>query len=193
MKQLFFNFIQDYKKEFGGSLLVGKRKSKRPLSTKHPLHLILKSSHKGLFNPKNISLDQLIRSQCKKFGIKLYDLAINWSHIHMLVKIQDREDYIRFIKSLTSLISMKIQKVKPELKDIFTLRPFTRIVSWGRDFKRALEYQVLNQLEAFGFIRREKKKAKPKLKGISGQRIRVTEAVKAHYSVTKFWQMWPWL
>ena len=60
MKQLFFDFIQGYKKEFGGSLPVGKRKSKRPLSTKHPIHLILKSSQKGLFNPMNISLDQLI-------------------------------------------------------------------------------------------------------------------------------------
>ena len=58
-----------------------------------------------------------------------------------------------------ALISMKIQKIRPELKDIFTLRPFTRIVSWGRDFKKALEYQVLNQLEALGFVRREKKKS----------------------------------
>ena len=159
MKQLCFDFIRDYKKEFGGSLLIGKRKSKRPLSTKHPIHLILKSSHKGLFNPTNISLDQLIRSQAKKFGIRLYDLAINWSHIHMLIKIQNREGYNKFIRSLTALISMKIQKIRPELKDIFTLRPFTRIVSWGRDFKRALKYQVLNQLEALGFVRREKKKS----------------------------------
>ena len=63
MRQASFSFIKDYRKEFGGSLLEGKRKTKRPLSTKHPLHLILKSSYSGVFAPGNISLEKLIRSQ----------------------------------------------------------------------------------------------------------------------------------
>jgi len=37
MRQLGFSFQNDYKKEFGGSLLQGKRKSARPLSTKKPI------------------------------------------------------------------------------------------------------------------------------------------------------------
>lgn len=71
MKQTSFGFLRNYKKEFGGSLLAGKRKTKRPLSTKHPLHLVLKSSHKGLFNPGNLNLESLIRTQAKKFGIRI--------------------------------------------------------------------------------------------------------------------------
>ncbi len=157
MKQTAFSFLKDYKKEFGGSLLEGKRKVKRPLSTKHPIHLILKSSLRGVFSPGNKSLDNLIRSQCEKFGIKIFNLAFNWSHVHLLIQIENRQDYVRFIRSLTSLLSQKIRSAKPDIEDVFTLRPFTRIISWGRDFKRALEYQVLNQLEALGFIKREKK------------------------------------
>ena len=159
MRQAAFSFLKDYKKEFGGSLLQGKRKSKRPLSTKHPLHLVLKSCLKGVFNPGNKSLKELIRSQCHQFGIKIYDLALNWSHIHLVIKIQDRKDYLKLIRSLTSILAGRIRRAKKDLinEDIFTLRPFTRILTWGRDFKNALEYQVLNQLEAWGLIKREKK------------------------------------
>jgi len=79
MKQMSFGFIRDYKKEFGGSLLAGKRKTRRPLSTKSPIHLILKADQKGIFSPSNRSLDKLIRKTAQQFDIHLYDLAVNWS------------------------------------------------------------------------------------------------------------------
>ena len=160
MRQASFSFIKDYRKEFGGTLLEGKRKTKRPLSTKHPMHLILKSSCSGVFAPGNISLEKLIRSQAKKFGLKIYDLALNWSHIHFILKIESRKDYNKFIRSLTAILAKRIRKLKPHLDVIFDLRPFTRIMSWGRDFKRGLDYLILNQMEAFGLVIRPKKKPK---------------------------------
>ncbi len=166
MRQFAFGFLADYKKEFGGALLEGKRKTKRPLSTKHPLHLVLKSSCSGVFAPGNISLEKLIRSQAKKFGLKIYDLALNWSHIHFILKIESRKDYNKFVRSLTAILAKRIRKFKPHLEVIFELRPFTRIMSWGRDFKRGLDYLILNQIEALGFIVREKvkKRGKPRPK-----------------------------
>ncbi|MEZ0391905.1 MAG: hypothetical protein ACAH59_06800, partial [Pseudobdellovibrionaceae bacterium] len=47
---------------------------------------------------------------------------------------------------------------KPHLKTLFTLRPFTRLISWGRDFKSVVEYLILNQMEARGLISRPKRK-----------------------------------
>ncbi len=164
MRQVSFGFLKDCRKEFGGSLLDGKRKSKRPLSTKHPMHLILKSSCNGVFNPGNISLEKLLRSQGKKFGLKIYDLALNWSHIYFILKIENRKNYNKFIRSLTAILAKRIRKLKPELAVIFELRPFTRSLSWGRDFKRGLEYVILNQMEALGFVVREKHKKKIKRK-----------------------------
>ncbi len=160
MRQASFSFMKDYSKEFGGPLLEGKRKTKRPLSTKHPIHLILKSSCSGVFAPGNISLEKLIRSQAKKFGLKIYDLALNWSHIHFILKIESRKDYNKFIRSLTAILAKRIRKIKPHLDVIFELRPFTRIMSWGKDFKRGLDYLILNQMEALGFIVRKKQKTK---------------------------------
>lgn len=46
---------------FGGSLLAGKRKEARPLSTKHPLHLILKSA-----------IELALAKVSSKFKVKIY-------------------------------------------------------------------------------------------------------------------------
>jgi len=71
MRQLGFIFQNDYKKEFGGRLLCGKRKSARPLSTKKPIHLILKCTGKRIFSPTDRKLENLIRHQANKYGIKI--------------------------------------------------------------------------------------------------------------------------
>ncbi|MGZ5279258.1 MAG: transposase [Pseudobdellovibrionaceae bacterium] len=162
MKQPSFGFMRDYKKEFGGRLLAGKRKTKRPLSHKAPIHLILKADQKGIFSPSNQSLAKLIRKTAHQFNIQIFDLAINWSHIHFLIRIKSREDYIAFIRALTSLIAQGVKKSKPQFGKIFTLRPFTRILKWGRDLKGVFNYLKLNQMESFGLIHRSKaKKARP--------------------------------
>ena len=99
MRQTSFSFLKNYKRSFGGSLLAGKRKTKRPLSTKHPIHLIIKSCHQCLFNPGNPSLEKLIHETAVKFNIKIYDLALNWSHIHFLIRISDQRNYNAFIRT----------------------------------------------------------------------------------------------
>ena len=163
MRQKSFAFIKDYKKEFGGALLVGQRKTRRPLSTKKPIHLVLRSNQTGVFSPSNRSLHELVRAQAKRFGIRIYDFAVNWSHLHMVIRIKDRRDYVGFIRVLTAILSLRIRRYLKErggrcletTGQLFDLRPYTRIVEWGRHFKRVMEYQILNQMEARGLVRRE--------------------------------------
>jgi REP element-mobilizing transposase RayT len=157
MKQTSMSFLNNYRKEFGAALLVGRRKERRPLSTKHPIHLVLRSELSGIFNPGNRSLENLIRSKAKKFGIKVYDLALNWSHIHVVIRIRNRESDNAFIRALTGTIARKIQISQGQVRKIFALRPFTRILNWGRDFKQVLQYQIINQMEAYGLFHRQKK------------------------------------
>lgn len=157
MKQKSFSFLKNYKKSFGGSMLIGKRKSLRPLSTKHPIHLVLKSCQRGVFAPGNQSLEKLIRKIAFKYQIKVYDLALNWTHIHFLIRISSRKNYNGFVRELSSLLANKIRLAKPNLTAIFTLRPFTRILTWGKQFKSVFDYHLLNKLEAVGFLIRKKK------------------------------------
>jgi REP element-mobilizing transposase RayT len=164
MRQLGFSFLKDYKKEFGGELLLGKRKSKRPLSTKHPMHLVLRSDLRSVFRPTNISLHNLIQKLAKEYQIKIYDYALNWSHIHLVIRMKQKGDYVKFIRALTSILAQRIRKTHSHIDKVFTLRPFTRILTWGKDFRTALQYQVLNKLESHGLIKRSgiKKRAKSK-------------------------------
>jgi len=158
MKQTTFSFLKDYRKEFGGSKLVGHRKSMRPLSTKQPIHLILKASNKRYFHPGQRSLENLIRKTGHRFGVKIYNQALNWTHVHLLIQVPSRHAYKAFIKVLVAELTKQISKTyKTTLKSILDLRPYTRIVSWGREFKILIQYHELNRMEACGLIRRPKK------------------------------------
>lgn len=160
MKQINFGFIKNYKNEFGGSLLKkGQRKIRRPLSTKHPIHLIIKSSVRfRLFNPRNQQIEALLRKEARRFQIQLFDFAINWSHIHMVVRLPSRESYVAFIRSYNSqLVTLLSRNMFYGLKGLFEFRPYTKILTWGRQFHVTLNYQKLNQQEAAGLIVRKTK------------------------------------
>lgn len=162
MRQSAFGFIKDYKKEFGGALLDGKRKSRRPLSTKHPVHLVLKANQR-FFNPTNQGLQKLIRNTAGKFGIKIYNLALVWNHIHLQIKIKDRKNYVQFIRALSSLIAQVVIKTKRLKEKLFTLRPYTRVLSWGRDLRNVFDYIIQNQMEAWGLTKRKRDKMDRKI------------------------------
>ena len=162
MGQTSFTFIKDYKKECGGDLLVGKRKSARPLSTKKPIHLTLKIKA-SFFNPSLRSFEKIIRAHANKYQIKIHELALNWTHVHFAIGIPSRRQYLAFIRTVTAEIVRALSKSqKKNLKGLFKHRPYTRILSgWGREFRALIDYIVENQQEAWGLLNRKKKKTKP--------------------------------
>lgn len=147
--------------EFGGSLLVNKRKSERILALKKPVHLTLKGDirNSGSLLHKTKYIKEQIEKWSYKFDIKVYDFSINSNHIHFCAKISSRDNYKKFIKALTGRLAQV-------LKFKFIVRPFTKIISWGRQFKRLLEYIVQNHEEATG-----KRLYKPRIKMIKTTRI----------------------
>lgn len=149
--------------EFGGSLLIGKRKEARPTSTKNPMHVILKSENaRGLFSFINHkwALEQAIAKISSRVRIKIYDFAITNNHIHLTIYFTSRAAYRKWIRTVTAeIVRIIARRTKTKLKDFFTYRPYTKIVSWGRQFKTVLNYMVLNQMEYFG-VRPVKKSSK---------------------------------
>jgi REP element-mobilizing transposase RayT len=130
--------------------LIGKRKSKRPLSAKSPIHLVLKSDGRRLLSPKNITLEKIVRQECQKRHIKIFDLSLNWNHLHLLIQLPHTTMYVGFIRSVTSKIIIFLGL---RAKGLFVLRPYTKIVSWGRQFLRTYFYQKLNRVEAIGGLK----------------------------------------
>ncbi len=124
-------------------------------------------------------IDAILTKFAKKFAVRIYQRSINSNHIHLLLKITNRVLYRAFIKAISGKIASHVmgQKsfklfckarellergdgfksqgngLKAKLQQRFwQLRPFSRILSWGRDFKICAKYLKQNTLEAFGFI-----------------------------------------
>ena len=188
-------FKQDLK-SFGGTLLLGKRKARRPFSSKNALHLVLRSSwaqgeHSFLQKQNKTAIDRLISRTALSYQVKVYHRAIVGNHLHLLIRAQHRRQYHLFIRVLSSQIASHVMKhrsfrefmkillankqasnlkashargssrgdppmPKPEPQgkeqQFWQTRPFSRVLTWGRDFKTACAYVQQNTLEALGFL-----------------------------------------
>ena len=153
MKQL--EFFNPPAREFGGGLNQGKRKSTRAISTNLPIHLVLKTRKElNLFTQvnRNDFLIYLAR-YTKKFNIKLYSWSVQKNHIHLCIRISQRENYQKFIRSLTGILARLWGK------GVWQLLPYSRLVNWGKDFQNVLNYIEMNEAEIQGF-REYKKRVK---------------------------------
>ena len=205
-KQL--SFIKPSRKFFGGALLHGKRKSMRPLSSKDAIHFVLRSqwamgqdSFLAMRNRK--AIERIINRFALKFGVRIYQQAVNSNHIHLILRITNRILYRSFIKAVSGKIASHVMgeksfkifsksrhktaakilseasvpqssqtestqkpkggdgvqdphkafKAMPLLSLTFwQFRPFSRVISWGSDFKTCVKYVKQNILEALGFV-----------------------------------------
>src|SRR6202021_2826708 len=72
-----------------GGMLRNKKLGRfaRPLSTKHPHHLVLKSNYKRLRRPANFArIQELIRKYATKFYIRVEQVSIQSDHVHLLIR-----------------------------------------------------------------------------------------------------------
>ena len=130
--------------KFGGSLLTGKRKSRRPICTKRSMHLVLKANTHRL--RRNVAFIQAeIQKAANKWGIRIYRDSVASDHIHLLIRVPNRTAYRYFIQRVTGVLALKL-KLK------WSVRPFTRVIAWGKAFARAATYVEMNTLEALDLI-----------------------------------------
>lgn len=154
-KHLASSSLKSKSAEFGGSLLTGKRKAKRVLSYKQPMHFVLKSEKaKGSYSFVRYQrqIVRLLAEISEFYGVKLYKQAVNLNHLHLVVKLSDEVNYKRWIRHLSSaIVEMISSYTKTKLTEFFTLRPYSRIITWGRQLKSVLHYLNKNKIEALGF------------------------------------------
>ena len=163
----------------GGEYTTGRRKTARPISTKKPIHLTLRSSHAvGRYSfrtKKNREfISALIKSLSRKWGIRIYEFSINSNHLHFALRTLTRKGFQNFLRTLASQIAAFVtgaKKGRPFRKRFFDLPAFTRIAQWGKAFTRLKAYVIQNVLEATGAISYQPRKAKGALvKEALGQR-----------------------
>jgi len=153
-----FNRPKDF---FGGAHLKNSHaRSKRPLESKLPIHLCLRSNLSLFRLPKNYKkVNETEALICRKHVVKTYEYANVGNHLHLLIRIPSVRRWAAFIRELTGRLAQIAQGLKLSEKDaenFWKQRPFTRIVrGWRKAFKITKEYLQLNHLEAEGYISRK--------------------------------------
>lgn len=160
-KQLEFKGCEKPKDWFGGKYLnKSHAKSHRPLSTKDPIHLVLRSKKaKGalsfLHHKQFRKVNGLVSQIAKKYGIRIYDYANVGNHLHILVKLRSIPGWKAFIRELTGRLAQVVQGLgaRDKQKGFWDQRPFTRIVrGWRKAYRIMKDYMIKNKLEAEGLI-----------------------------------------
>ena len=149
--------------EHGGDLRKGLRKLWRPFDPKRPLHLTLRSQrargHWSMLDPKHERrIKHLVYRFAEKNRVRVYKYANSGNHLHLLVQSKDPKDFQRFLKTIAGLIARVVtqaRKGKPTKGRFWDALAWTRIVNWGRDFKRVLDYVLMNVMEGAEVWRRE--------------------------------------
>ncbi len=165
-RQLLLDDSFKYSPVHGGEYSVGKRKKARPLNTRKPIHLTLRSSFaagKYSFRTKKNEafISKLITSLSRKWGIRLYKHSINSNHLHFSLKALTRRGFQNFLRVLSAQVATFVfgaKKGNPFGKRFFDLPAFTRIAEWGKPFKTLTDYVVQNILEASGLLRYQPRK-----------------------------------
>ncbi len=179
-KQISLTKKNQGKSSYGGTLQTTRlaRSKPRPLSTRHSMHLVLRSSRaRGAFSFKKPQHEQKIKHIISKFahkyGIKMISIANAGNHLHLHIKLSNRFGYKPFIRAITSSIATAVRgnprwpkqlkqdqltplnrkTAKPFEGRFWDRRPFTRFVSSFKDYLRLEEYIEINQLEGMGFKR----------------------------------------
>ena len=138
----------------GGELGRGKRKERRVLCVKRPLHIVLKSSYSLLIRHRAL-VQRLLRSCALRYGVRVYEVSVNSNHIHLLVRGKTRLGIQSFLRVFSGQVAQFIMRAFKghRLTQAFWLCPaFTRVLAWGRAFHVVRQYVLRNQLEASGLI-----------------------------------------
>jgi REP element-mobilizing transposase RayT len=147
---------------FGGEYLKNSHpRTARPVTTKAAMHVVLRSriaNNEWALNSTNNrkkEIEDRIRKQTKLFNIKLYQMAVNQNHIHLLIKLYTKDSFSKFIKAITGItasIALGVKKGKSLGIKYWESRPFSRIVAWAKDYFNTREYVIRNDLESYGII-----------------------------------------
>ncbi len=150
---------------FGGALLKGSHpKKKRNFRANLPLHVVMRSSKavgkRSLFL-RSKQVAKILNIQAQRHFIKLYAVANAGNHLHLLIQAPSQDHLSYFLRAIGGRIAQLVmegaqksaERMDSKPTSFWDARPFSRIVSWGRDFKNVARYIGMNSTEMMGITR----------------------------------------
>lgn len=156
--------LQLFKQELrhGGGLRNGKRKTIRPLDTKRPIHLVMKSERANgkcsLLHPTNKkNVDMLLQKFSHKFNVRILRAANVGNHLHLVVKTKTRANFQNFLRTITGRIAIAITGAQKGIKQakFWSELAFTKVITWGKELNNVMNYLNFNLAEATGLIKQK--------------------------------------
>ena len=179
---------------------MGVRRSRRPLSTKHSLHITLRSEFaygKRSLLRHRPRIERILKKAAARFNVSIYRYAVCSNHLHLLIRGKTRIGLQNFFRVFAGHLAQEILhdfplssaekegtapggessiKEKPggaptgalakpktvaktarsphpkNLRKFWSELIYSRVVSWGREFKSVAKYILKNTLEALYII-----------------------------------------
>jgi REP element-mobilizing transposase RayT len=143
--------------EHGGDVRAGRRRVARPIDTKKPLHVVLRSSRArrawSMLHPDFAApIRRKAGSLARRYGVRVYRYANVGNHIHLLASVRSRpalQSFLRVFAGLTARLVTGARRGRP-VGRFWDRLAYTRIVSWGREFRAVGAYVKQNEAEALG-------------------------------------------
>lgn len=135
----------------GGAEQRHHAKGPRPFSPKASLHIVLRSARRGPVLQRQARKVQSFSFElAKRLGVRIYEYGNAGNHLHLLVLAPTRKALNAFLRGLAGTLARIAgggKKGSPVGDPFWLGRPYTRIVSWGREFHSVKNYVVVNAME----------------------------------------------
>ena len=147
----------------GGACAKKRAKARRPLDSRKPIHVILRSINaRGVLSLKATREREAriasIMRRADKQGVRILSLANVGNHLHAIVRFSSRVQFANWLRVAAGLIARLVTgacRGKPFGKFWDDLT-FTRVIHPGRDLEAMISYLKANRIEAwFGKVARE--------------------------------------
>ncbi len=130
------------------------------------MHLVLRSD-RARGAKSFLKYDRVVRSVIGKLasrhGVRIYRIVNAGNHLHITLKLSKQFQWTGFISGVTGGIARLVGYRRDEhaKQGFWNSRPFTRLISWGKDYDMVKDYHTLNQLEADGIVPPRSQMQKP--------------------------------
>jgi len=139
----------------GGGTRTGRRKVRRPLDSRRPLHLVLRSSKaRGEFSflrpHHRAAVDGIIARSTKRFGVRVERFANVGNHLHLMLRFRHRVCFQNFLRVVTCLIARAVTGAVrgQSFGSFWDALAFTRVVQSSQAERILRSYIEANVVEA---------------------------------------------
>ena len=136
------------------------RKGKRPFDESKAMHIVMRTHLRSALHVRSVKawLLSYIPSLAHREGICIYHFVIQSDHLHFVLKARSKQSVSIFLRVLAGVTARRVlcaERGRMSQASMWLRRPYSRVLSWGREFHNALHYVQRNVLEGTKVLKYE--------------------------------------